>query len=163
MPSRIVTYVHRPSATAAEAEGGRDLGSYRVALGQRPKGRVMTLTYRQFENLRVGDALILPPLRVPPQWHKTPILYRRQVLARLQERERDQGHRCAICKTSEPGGKHGNLNMDHCHDCGFVRSMLCHRCNFVRPDCVADAERLAAYLRFWESMFAFYEAADMQP
>lgn len=82
---------------------------------------------RRFENLRVGDALMLPPLRVPAHWHKTPFRYRSSpgVLVRLREREKDQGHKCAICKISKPGVRFGVFNMDHCHDTGFVRSMLC--------------------------------------
>jgi Recombination endonuclease VII len=144
------------------------------------------VNHSRFENLRVGDALIPPPLRVPPQWHKTPFKYRASpgVLARLRERERDQGHKCAICQTTEPGGKHQAFNMDHCHVTGFVRSMLCLMCNIAippwadavvtrlasqrlkqshlrnsRPDLVAHVEKLADYLEFWESMFASYEQA----
>ena len=39
-----------------------------------------------------------------------------------------QGGRCAICKTDAPGGK-GTFHVDHCHDDGHVRGLLCHRCN----------------------------------
>ena len=56
----------------------------------------------QFENLRVGDTLILPPLRVPAQWHKTPFSYLKGVLVRLLEREKDQGHKCATAGTPSP-------------------------------------------------------------
>jgi hypothetical protein len=137
------------------------------------------MSHRRFENLRTGNTLKLPPLRVPAQWHKPPFKYRSSpgVLVRLLEREKDQGYKCAICKIPEPGGKHGVFNMDHCHVTGFVRSMLCHRCNIAIPpwadavvlrlasqrlkksgsDFAASVERLADYLEFWESMFAFYE------
>jgi hypothetical protein len=119
----------------------------------------MTMSHRRFEHLRVGDALKLQPLRVPPEWHKTPVKYRYSpgVLDRLLERAKDQGHKCAICEIREPGGRWPVFKMDHCHGTGFVRSMLCHGCNTTIPSTAASARRLADYLEFWESMFAFYE------
>lgn len=35
----------------------------------------------------------------------------------------EQDGRCAICETS------CRLNIDHCHETGQVRALLCHRCN----------------------------------
>jgi hypothetical protein len=40
-----------------------------------------------------------------------------------------QGHRCAICRSAEPGRKNANWAVDHCHDTGKVRGILCHPCN----------------------------------
>lgn len=39
-----------------------------------------------------------------------------------------QGHVCAICSTSEPGGRHG-WHTDHCHQTGNIRGLLCAACN----------------------------------
>jgi hypothetical protein len=39
-----------------------------------------------------------------------------------------QEGRCKICKTDVPGGK-GSFHVDHCHDSGKVRGLLCHYCN----------------------------------
>jgi Autographiviridae endonuclease VII len=42
---------------------------------------------------------------------------------------REQKGRCALCKTEEPGGRHNVFNVDHCHQTGRVRGLLCDRCN----------------------------------
>lgn len=40
-----------------------------------------------------------------------------------------QGDSCAICKTMEPGGRHGSWHIDHDHATGKVRGLLCWLCN----------------------------------
>lgn len=45
---------------------------------------------------------------------------------------REQGGRCRICRTDRPRGygtEKGNLYVDHCHNTGKVRGLLCSRCN----------------------------------
>ena len=39
-----------------------------------------------------------------------------------------QGGLCVICHTPEPGGR-GRFHVDHNHETGKVRSLLCARCN----------------------------------
>ena len=39
-----------------------------------------------------------------------------------------QNGRCAICGTNVPSGK-GAFHVDHCHDSGKIRGLLCHHCN----------------------------------
>jgi hypothetical protein len=61
-----------------------------------------------------------------------------------------QGGRCAICGTTEPGGKHGTFNIDHCHETGRVRGILCQRCNIALAslgDSLDGVMRFARYLR----------------
>lgn len=41
----------------------------------------------------------------------------------------DQGSKCAICKRTDPVGKHWHT--DHCHITGKVRGILCHKCNLM--------------------------------
>jgi len=42
-----------------------------------------------------------------------------------------QDGKCAICKSEDPGGRYTVLNVDHDHNTGEVRGLLCLRCNHV--------------------------------
>lgn len=53
-----------------------------------------------------------------------------------------QGHRCAICWTSTPGGKHNQWHTDHVHETGIVRGILCALCNLGLGCFSDDASKL---------------------
>lgn len=40
-----------------------------------------------------------------------------------------QEGKCAICSTDKPTGKWKVFAIDHCHDTGKVRGLLCNECN----------------------------------
>jgi hypothetical protein len=40
-----------------------------------------------------------------------------------------QGSKCAICAAKKPGGRTKMFFIDHCHNNGNVRGLLCMRCN----------------------------------
>ena len=40
-----------------------------------------------------------------------------------------QNNKCAICKTTDPGGPGGIFGVDHNHKTGKVRGLLCSNCN----------------------------------
>ena len=76
-------------------------------------------------------------------------LTRLQYLKMLQ----DQDGKCAGCGKGETTlGKHGEaraLSVDHCHETGIVRGLLCNACNHAiakTGDSPALLRRLAAYL-----------------
>ena len=53
-------------------------------------------------------------------------------LERYQEMLEEQDHKCAICGTSDAGTRKGKpkmLAVDHCHDSGKIRGLLCESCN----------------------------------
>jgi hypothetical protein len=54
-------------------------------------------------------------------------------LEEYADRLEEQGNCCAICKTTESGvgGERRDWNwaVDHCHDTGKVRGLLCSSCN----------------------------------
>ena len=40
-----------------------------------------------------------------------------------------QQGRCGICQTGDPGGRHASFCVDHHHETGAVRELLCTNCN----------------------------------
>lgn len=41
---------------------------------------------------------------------------------------RRQNYKCAVCATDSPDGA-GDWHIDHCHNTGAVRGLLCSKCN----------------------------------
>lgn len=62
-----------------------------------------------------------------------------------------QGGLCAICRTSNPGGK-GQFHVDHCHESGRVRGLLCHACNLALGQMKDDPSRLREAALYLESV-----------
>lgn len=62
-----------------------------------------------------------------------------------------QGGSCAICRADSPGGKHDDhFHVDHDHETGKVRGLLCNKCNValgVFGDNLGGIERVVEYLR----------------
>jgi hypothetical protein len=61
-----------------------------------------------------------------------------------------QDGRCAICRELPRGTKRGKLNVDHCHETGAVRGLLCSTCNTgigKLGDSIEGLERALAYLK----------------
>lgn len=59
----------------------------------------------------------------------------------------EQSVRCAICKRSEPGGR-GRFHVDHCHDTGTIRGLLCHACNLGIGQLKHSAEILKEAIKY---------------
>ena len=57
-----------------------------------------------------------------------------------------QGNRCAICKSETPGKQ--NWHVDHCHDTGRVRGILCHMCNILLGSAVDDCDNLRSAIAY---------------
>ncbi len=60
-----------------------------------------------------------------------------------------QDSRCAICETKNPAGRWGLFVVDHDHDTGKIRGLLCNRCNKCIGQLDDDPDLLrkaAAYL-----------------
>ena len=64
---------------------------------------------------------------------------------RLVER---QGNRCAVCRTSKPGGRGERWHIDHDHVTGQVRGLLCGKCNSAIGLLQDDPEIIKAAARY---------------
>lgn len=61
-----------------------------------------------------------------------------------------QGGVCALCKVPGRAGRHGKLVVDHCHETGKVRGLLCGPCNVaigILGETVERFECVTAYLK----------------
>lgn len=62
-----------------------------------------------------------------------------------------QGGRCAICGGTDPGGsKNVHFAIDHCHETGTVRGLLCAPCNQALGLFKDNPERLRAAAEYLE-------------
>ena len=59
-----------------------------------------------------------------------------------------QGGVCAICRQPENEGYKRNLSVDHDHETGQVRGLLCHQCNTGIAKFYDDPKRLVAAARY---------------
>lgn len=65
----------------------------------------------------------------PEQVARTRILYNHGItLDEYDEMVLAQNNTCAIC-SNPPGGRWKKLYIDHCHQTGRIRGLLCHNCN----------------------------------
>ncbi len=56
----------------------------------------------------------------------------------------EQNQACAICMATDPGTAHGFWHVDHCHDRGHVRGLLCNTCNLALGLMADDPARMRA-------------------
>lgn len=61
-----------------------------------------------------------------------------------------QGGRCLICGTDKPGGRGNRLHVDHCHETGRIRGLLCTGCNIGLGQFKDDPARLRAAADYLE-------------
>jgi hypothetical protein len=63
----------------------------------------------------------------------------------------EQGGECAICETVETDVVKGRFHVDHCHETGKVRGLLCYHCNMVLGYAKDDTAALAAAINYLEA------------
>jgi hypothetical protein len=59
-----------------------------------------------------------------------------------------QGDRCAICRTDKPGGRGELWHIDHDHETGRIRGLLCHSCNVGIGNFRDDPSLLIAAVKY---------------
>lgn len=58
---------------------------------------------------------------------------------------------CAICRSDNAGGRWGKWHIDHNHNTGQVRGLLCHYCNVMLGLAEDDVVRLRAAADYLEA------------
>ena len=59
-----------------------------------------------------------------------------------------QGGLCALCRVPGRTGRHGILSVDHCHETGRIRGLLCTPCNSAIGILGESRERIARVLAY---------------
>ena len=59
-----------------------------------------------------------------------------------------QGGKCKICGETDPKTRSGRFNIDHCHETGHVRGLLCNPCNVGLGTFTDDISKLEAAIRY---------------
>ena len=88
-----------------------------------------------------------------------PIKYQEQHLKRCygltlneyNEMLKEQDHKCATCGTTEAGGKHGKFMVDHSHNTGKVRGLLCKSCNIALGEIKDNRQTLLNMVEYLET------------
>jgi hypothetical protein len=84
-----------------------------------------------------------------PHWVRAGILRRHGLT--IQDYERmlaAQDYKCAACKTEKPGKGRTYFDVDHCHETGKVRGLLCIGCNRGLGFLGDDPARVSAVLQY---------------
>lgn len=122
--------------------------AHKKAYYERHKVRILAERKRRWDN--------------DPQWQERQLQLKRDSLLRTRygitretynEMLENQGGGCAICARKSPGNGKGDqyFDVDHCHETGKVRGLLCRQCNVLlgqlaKLDRFGMREAIARYL-----------------
>ena len=65
-----------------------------------------------------------------------------------EQERKSQNYSCKICGKHESTQKHGRLFIDHCHDTGLYRGLLCHTCNTGLGSFYDDTETMLKAIEY---------------
>ena len=69
----------------------------------------------------------------------------------------EQNNSCAICKSSVAGGKSNRFMVDHDHETGRVRGLLCKSCNIALGEAKDDLTTLKNMINYLSKHTGSYE------
>lgn len=73
-------------------------------------------------------------------------------LKEFEELSQSQGHACAACGLADfapdAAAALRRLHVDHCHETGRVRALLCHSCNLALGLFKEDRDRIARFAAY---------------
>ena len=72
------------------------------------------------------------------------------ITAELRDKLAEIQDGCGICGIKKPGGRYNTWNVDHCHDTGKVRGVLCWDCNVGIGKLKDDANLLKRAIQWLE-------------
>ena len=119
--------------------------AYQREYTRKNKERIAEINKRSRENMSPEKReAMLEQKRITTMMRRyglTPDDYRKMLLS--------QGGTCALCSRTSEDERYKRLNIDHCHDTGKVRGLLCTPCNHaigVLGDTAEHIRRAVAYL-----------------
>lgn len=86
-----------------------------------------------------------------PGYHRKSMLMKTYGLT-LQDYDRmlkEQEYKCAVCGSEDSGDEH-SFRVDHNHNTGVVRGLLCNPCNLTLGNAKESAERLRSCAEYLE-------------
>lgn len=89
------------------------------------------------------------------EYRKATLAKRGLPLSWYYEQLAEQREACAICESRTPAFGKGKFDIDHCHETGWARGLLCGPCNRavgLIKDSQKIALRMARYLHRWDAM-----------
>lgn len=93
------------------------------------KGKAAVRKYQATEKGKAARKKYLASVKGKLAARKSGIKYRYGISLMQYEQLLSQQHgKCAICYCDEPSGA-GQWHIDHCHETGKIRGLLCHHCN----------------------------------
>lgn len=89
-------------------------------------------------------------------------------LAEYDEMFDEQNGRCGICGTEDTGSRFKHFTVDHCHDSGAIRGLLCNNCNRgigLLGDTLKDLSKAVLYLakneeRTQDELYSIFDGDD---
>lgn len=76
-------------------------------------------------------------------------------LEEFNEKLESQNNVCAICNSSNTRDKHGVMAVDHCHNTGKIRGLLCFKCNSALGNFNDDKQLLIKAIKYLEKYEQF--------
>lgn len=107
----------------------------------KPNCKICDRKRRQLPEVKKRDALVRTATRIKRVYNISSDYYEYLL--------NQQNHKCAICKKRELDSK-GRLSIDHCHNTGQVRGLLCRSCNLGIGNLKDNISLLAEAIKYLE-------------
>lgn len=115
--------------------------------------RVKAMEYKKRpENKQKIKHWVASTKKKDPDYYRNSMLKNKYgiTLEQFKQMSTRQDHKCALCFFPASKMRHKALCVDHCHETGRVRGLLCHPCNTLLGrigDNIEGATRMLEYVR----------------